>query len=81
MRESILPPWSWVIRHGNAGLKRRLKQSEIVNCEKRFTGKERKKNQKRKKKRPVENWKAAKSAPSHFPTGPTTGGFLLLSLN
>jgi hypothetical protein len=64
------PPWEW-------WLKRRLKQSEIVNWEKPFDGKERKKNQKRKKKRPVEKWKAAKSAPSHFPTGPTTGGFFV----
>ncbi|HEY3128217.1 MAG TPA: hypothetical protein VGL91_02050 [Acidobacteriota bacterium] len=41
--------------------------------------KKEKKEQKKKEKRPVENWKAAKSAPSHFPTGPTTtGGYLLI---
>ncbi|HEY3129119.1 MAG TPA: hypothetical protein VGL91_06650 [Acidobacteriota bacterium] len=40
--------------------------------------KKEKKEQKKKEKWPVENWKAAKSAPSHFPTGPTTGGCLLI---
>src|SRR5712691_3980680 len=40
--------------------------------------KKEKKHQKKKEKKPVENWKAAKSAPSHFPTGPTTGGYLLI---